>query len=170
MLARLCGGIDCAVGDVVDTVDAATRSRIMRAVPQSDTSPELRLRSALHCLGLRYRLHVQSLPGSPDIVFAAPRVAVFAHGCYWHRHPGCKLATTPKSNAVFWQEKFRDNVARDHRAVEGLEDDGWAVAVVWQCEVLASADEVARRISSLVSQRRRTLNRAESVRRALNRV
>ncbi|RYF55878.1 MAG: DNA mismatch endonuclease Vsr [Comamonadaceae bacterium] len=150
----------------MDTVNAVTRSRIMRAVPRSDTVPELRLRHALHRIGMRYRLHDRTLPGSPDIVFAGPRVAVFVHGCYWHRHQSCQLATTPKSNEDFWQKKFRDNVARDRRAVDGLEADGWEVVVVWQCEVLAAADLVARRISSLISQRHLCLNRAEPMRRA----
>jgi DNA mismatch endonuclease, patch repair protein len=138
----------------VDTVDAATRSRIMRAVPRSDTAPELLLRKALHRLGLRYRLHVRSLPGSPDIVFVGPRVAVFVHGCYWHRHEGCRLATTPKSNAGFWQGKFRDNVARDRHAVKQLEADGWAVVIAWQCEVQTASALVAERVSSIVSKRR----------------
>jgi DNA mismatch endonuclease (patch repair protein) len=138
----------------VDTVDAETRSRIMRAVPRSDTAPELRLRHAVHRLGLRYRLHVRSLPGSPDIVFAGSRVAVFVHGCYWHRHPNCRLATTPQSNSDFWQEKFRANGARDRRVVEELEVDGWAVVIAWQCEVAKSPDEIAGRIASLVLRRR----------------
>lgn len=153
MLARLCGR---AIGSdelLMDTVDATTRSRIMRAVRRSDTGPELRLRSSLHRIGLRYRLHVRSLPGSPDIVFPGPRVAVFVHGCYWHRHIGCKLSTTPKSNAEFWERKFRDNVARDRLAVDRLEFEGWAVIVVWQCEVQADADAIAARISSVVSHR-----------------
>jgi DNA mismatch endonuclease (patch repair protein) len=127
----------------------------MRAVPRLDTTPELDLRRALHRLGLRYRLHVRSLPGSPDIVFARSRVAVFVHGCYWHRHEGCRLATTPKSNADFWQEKFRDNVARDRRAVERLDARGWAVIVAWQCEVRAAPHLVAKRVSSIVLERRR---------------
>jgi DNA mismatch endonuclease (patch repair protein) len=129
----------------VDTVDAVTRSRIMRAVLRSNTAPELRLRQVLHRLGLRYRLHVRSLPGSPDIVFPGPRVAVFVHGCYWHRHEGCRLATTPKSNADFWQVKFLDNVARDRRAVEQLEADGWTVVLAWQCEMQATPERVGSR-------------------------
>lgn len=126
----------------------------MRAVPRSDTAPEVRLRHALHRMGLRYRLHVRSLPGSPDIVFSAPRVVVFVQGCYWHRHEGCRLSTTPKSNAAFWQAKFRDNVARDRRVVEQLESKGWVVVVAWQCEVQACTDVVARRVFSTVSRRR----------------
>ena len=137
----------------MDTVDAATRSRIMRAVPRSNTAPELLVRQALHRLGLRYRLHVRGLPGSPDIVFPGPRVAVFVHGCYWHRHDGCRLATTPKSNADFWQGKFRDNLSRDGRVVEQLEGDGWAVIVAWQCEVQATPGLVAERVHSIVSKR-----------------
>lgn len=148
----------------MDTVDAVTRSRIMRAVPRSGTAPEVRLRNALHRLGLRYRLHVRSLPGSPDIVFAGPRVVVFVHGCYWHRHEGCKLSTTPKSNADFWQQKFRDNVARDCRAVEQLEADGWAVVVAWQCEVQRTPDLVAERVSSIVSKREVGQRRRKKVR------
>ena len=139
----------------MDTVDAVTRSRIMRAVRRRDTVPEVRLRHALHRMGLRYRLHVRSLPGSPDIVFATPRVVVFVHGCYWHRHEGCRLASTPKSNADFWRVKFRDNVVRDRRIVEQLESDGWVVLVAWQCEVQASADAVAKRIFSAVAKRRK---------------
>ncbi len=139
----------------MDTVDAATRSRIMRAVPRSNTAPELRLRQVLHRLGLRYRLHVRSLPGSPDIVFPGPRVAVFVHGCYWHRHEGCRLATTPKSNAGFWQTKFLDNVARDRRAVEQLEADGWVVVLAWQCEVQSTPDLIAERVHSTVLERSR---------------
>ena len=136
----------------------------MRAVPRSGTAPEVRLRNALHRLGLRYRLHVRSLPGSPDIVFAGPRVVVFVHGCYWHRHEGCKLSTTPKSNADFWQQKFRDNVARDCRAVEQLEADGWAVVVAWQCEVQRTPDLVAERVSSIVSKREVGQRRRKKVR------
>lgn len=138
----------------MDTVAAATRSRIMRAVPRRDTSPELLLRHALHRLGLRYRLHLRPLPGSPDIVFTRPRVAIFVHGCYWHRHQGCRLATTPKSNAEFWRQKFSDNVARDSRVVKQLEADGWAVFIAWQCEVQAAPDLVAERIRSVVSKPR----------------
>jgi DNA mismatch endonuclease (patch repair protein) len=159
MLAGQCRRIGCPIGDVVDTVDIATRSRIMRAVPRSDTAPELQLRRALHRLGLRYRLHVRSLPGSPDIVFAGPRVAVFVHGCYWHRHKGCRLATTPKSNTDFWKVKFCDNIARDRRVVEQLEADGWVVVLAWQCEVAANLDLVAKRVSSMVADRRNGADR-----------
>ncbi len=142
----------------MDTVDATTRSRIMRAVPRSDTTTELRLRHELHRLGLRYRLHVRSLPGSPDIVFKGPRVAVFVHGCYWHRHEGCRLATSPKSNANFWQEKFRDNISRDRRVVGQLEAQGWIVVIAWQCEVQEALDLVAGRVSSVVLERRSRLS------------
>ncbi|TIX20101.1 MAG: very short patch repair endonuclease, partial [Mesorhizobium sp.] len=86
--------------DHIDNDDypvSSQRSRIMRSVRQKDTSPEMKVRSALHAAGLRYRLHVKGLPGTPDLVFPRRKVVVFVHGCFWHRHPGCHLATTPKS-------------------------------------------------------------------------
>ena len=118
----------------MDTVDSATRSRIMARVGQKDTDPEMRLRRALHNIGLRYRLHDRNLPGSPDIVFPRFGAVLFVHGCFWHRH-GCKATTTPASNAEFWRNKFEENMARDRRNVEALLNLGWRVAVVWECSL-----------------------------------
>src|SRR5262249_47403613 len=97
--------------------------------------PELVLRRELHARGLRYRLHAKDLPGKPDIVFRKQKVAVFVHGCFWHRHEGCKVANIPKSNTAFWKEKFDRNVARDQANREKLEHLGWTVNVVWECEL-----------------------------------
>ncbi len=96
----------------------------MSRIRSSNTSPEVALRSALHALGLRFRLHRKDLPGKPDIVLPQYRTAIFVHGCFWHRHEGCKVATTPKSNTEFWVEKFARNVARDLRSREALEAQG----------------------------------------------
>ena len=85
-------------------------------------------------MGLRYRLYRRDLPGTPDLVFPKHHVVVFVHGCFWHHHPGCKKATTPKSRVGFWQSKFDRNVARDRRTVEKLGALGWRVAVIWECE------------------------------------
>lgn len=106
----------------------------MRSVRSKDTQPEMRVRSTVHALGARYRLHVKGLPGSPDMVFRSRKLCVFVHGCYWHRHPGCHLASTPSSNAVFWLEKFARNVERDARKEAELRAAGWDVAVIWECE------------------------------------
>lgn len=95
---------------------------------------EMRVRRAAHALGLRYRLYRRDLPGTPDLVFPKHRIVVFVHGCFWHRHPGCKKATTPKSRVEFWQSKFDRNVARDRETVEELGALEWGVAVIWECE------------------------------------
>ncbi|HCS52202.1 MAG TPA: very short patch repair endonuclease [Planctomycetaceae bacterium] len=117
----------------MDTVSPETRSRIMAAVPQKHTKPEILVRKICHALGRRFRLHRRDLPGSPDLVFPKDRKAIFVHGCFWHRH-GCRLTTTPKSNAEFWQEKFDRNRERDLQANVDLQYDGWEVLVIWQCE------------------------------------
>lgn len=111
-----------------------TRSRIMRSVRQKKTKPEMVVRRALHALGYRFRVNVKGLPGSPDIAFAARRKAIFVHGCFWHRHSGCRLASTPKTRIDFWQEKFARNVERDARKVAEFEAEGWQILTVWECE------------------------------------
>ncbi|GGZ72007.1 very short patch repair endonuclease [Lysobacter xinjiangensis] len=108
---------------------------MMRAVKGKHTKPELLVRSAAHRCGLRFRIHKRDLPGSPDVVFPRHKVALFVHGCYWHRHPGCRKATTPATNVEFWAEKFRANVARDSRNRDALTALGWRVVEVWECEV-----------------------------------
>ncbi|WP_235430487.1 DNA mismatch endonuclease Vsr [Xanthomonas sp. MUS 060] len=106
----------------------------MRSVRQKNTSPEVIVRRAAHALGARFRLHQKSLSGRPDIVFPSRKLCVFVHGCFWHRHPGCRLASTPGTNVDFWLEKFRRNVDRDARKSEELESLGWRVEVIWECE------------------------------------
>lgn len=118
----------------MDIVDHATRSRMMSGIRGKDTKPELIVRSYLHRAGLRFRLHAK-LPGKPDLVLPRYRTAVFVHGCFWHRHEGCRYATTPASNAEFWQEKFASNVRRDARAKQQLEELGWHVQVIWACQL-----------------------------------
>lgn len=111
-----------------------SRSDIMRAVKRAHTKPEMIVRRALHALGLRFRLHRRDLPGSPDIVLPRLRTVVFVHGCFWHRHPGCRYATTPKSRQEYWLPKFEANVERDARKEAQLRELGWRVAVIWECE------------------------------------
>lgn len=105
----------------------------MAAVRQKDTGPEITLRRALHKSGLRYRLHEKTLPGTPDICFPKWRAVILVHGCFWHRHEGCKKASLPKSNLLFWESKFRRNVERDRKNVEDLLAANWRVAIVWEC-------------------------------------
>ncbi|MER9209039.1 DNA mismatch endonuclease Vsr [Mesorhizobium sp. M0771] len=106
----------------------------MSRVRGKDTIPEMIVRRVLHRLGYRYRLHHPKMPGRPDLVLASRRKIIFIHGCFWHRHVGCRKATLPKTNQDFWQEKFVRNVARDEKMRAALEAQGWDVLVVWQCE------------------------------------
>lgn len=117
-------------------VDPA-RSAQMAKIKGRDTKPEMRVRRALHAAGLRYRLHVKGLPGKPDIILPSRRIAIFVHGCFWHRHPdpSCKLARMPKSRIDFWQDKLEGNRARDERNEAALRADGWDVKVMWECEI-----------------------------------
>ena len=106
---------------------------MMAGIGSKDTVPELSLRRALHARGLRYRLHDRRLPGTPDLVFRRFGAVCFIHGCFWHRHAGCRYATTPATRAEFWEVKFRANVERDARNRHNLLESGWRVAVVWEC-------------------------------------
>lgn len=137
---------------MTDIVDTATRSRMMAGIGGRDTRPELRLRKALHALGHRYRLHVKELPGRPDIVLPGHRVAIFVHGCFWHRHRGCRYATCPATRPDFWRQKFEANVRRDASNVKDLLGSGWRVAVVWECSLRKSekVTEVAAEISGWI--------------------
>lgn len=126
---------------MADVVDTATRSKMMAGIRGKDTTPELALRRALHGAGFRFRLHARELPGRPDLVLPRWRVAVQVHGCFWHRHPGCRYATDPATRPEFWSAKFAGNVARDARNHAALLASGWRVATVWECAL--SKDRLA---------------------------
>lgn len=119
----------------VDTVSERQRSWNMSRIHSKDTKPEMIVRSFLHKNGFRFRLHVKNLPGHPDIVLPKYRTVVEVRGCFWHRHPGCRQATTPSTNAEFWQEKFKRNVERDRNTEKQLKELGWNLIVVWECEL-----------------------------------
>lgn len=120
---------------MVDHVSRERRSAIMSLVRDRDTAPEIVVRKAAHRLGLRFRLRGRGLPGRPDLVLPKWRTAIFVNGCYWHRHPGCKRTTIPKSNPEFWMRKFDSNVRRDAANYVRLTEMGWRVIVIWQCEI-----------------------------------
>lgn len=118
---------------MTDVVGKEKRSQMMRGIRGKNTTPEIRVRKALHALGFRYRLYQGDLAGKPDLVFAKHNAVLFVHGCYWHRHHNCKLASTPSSNTQFWQEKFAGNIKRDQQNIRTLRDAGWCVGIVWEC-------------------------------------
>lgn len=135
----------------MDTVDKATRSRIMASVRQRDTGPEIKLRRALHRLGFRYRLHCKTLPGSPDIVFPKYKAVIFVHGCFWHSH-GCKYSTKPTTRQTFWQNKFAANKERDQRKIQELREAGWRVLVVWECAIKTNDAVLFRKSQKAVAK------------------
>ncbi len=118
---------------MTDIVDKATRSRMMAGIRGKDTEPEMLVRRFLFKSGFRYRLHDSIIPGKPDLVLPKYKLVIFVHGCFWHRHKGCKLAYTPKSNIDRWMNKFRDNVQRDANQVQQLISAGWKVLIIWEC-------------------------------------
>lgn len=129
----------------MDHLTREHRSWNMSRIRGRDTRPERMVRSILHRLGFRFRLHSSSLPGHPDVVLPKYRCVVFVHGCFWHRHPHCKFAYIPKSRIDFWTRKFAENVARDRRTTNSLRQAGWRVVIVWECE-LSAPDNLARRL------------------------
>ncbi len=131
---------------MVDSLTAERRSWNMSRIRGRNTGPELRLRSLLHRAGFRFRLHAKHLPGRPDVVLPKYRTAIFVHGCFWHRHSGCRNATMPSTRREFWQKKFEGNVGRDTHNQAMLEAAGWSVLIIWECELKAEAEGVVRRL------------------------
>lgn len=120
---------------MADVLSPEQRRRNMSRIRGRDTEPERVVRSMLHRMGYRFRLHRRDLPGRPDIVLPRLWSVIFVHGCFWHRHPGCRYTTTPKTRAEFWQKKFDENVERDRRNVAALRKAGWQVLCLWECEI-----------------------------------
>ena len=129
---------------MTDRLSVERRSWLMSRIPSANTSPEIRVRSIAHALGLRFRLHRKDLPGTPDLVFSSRRAVLFVSGCFWHRHSGCRKASMPKTRKRFWAEKFARNVARDRRVQSELRKLGWKTVVVWECQT--KRDDVLRNI------------------------
>ena len=119
---------------MIDYLTKEKRSWNMAQIRSKNTKPELIVRSLLHRIGYRFRLHRKDLPGKPDIVLPKYRTVIFVHGCFWHRHKGCKRCTMPKTNRDYWLEKFSHNIVKDGEYIRKLENDGWKVLIVWECE------------------------------------
>ncbi|MGH1421597.1 MAG: very short patch repair endonuclease [Hyphomonas sp.] len=132
---------------MTDIVSPEKRSRMMSGIRGKNTKPELILRKILFRNGFRYRLHRKDLPGKPDIVLAKWNAAIFVHGCFWHRHSGCRLTTTPATRPEFWKQKFEANVDRDKRNKAQLLAAGWRVAIVWECGMRKDPELIAARLS-----------------------
>jgi DNA mismatch endonuclease, patch repair protein len=124
----------------------------MSRIKGENTMPERIVRSALHALGYRFRLHSRNLPGKPDIVLPKHRAVVFVHGCFWHHHLGCPFAYVPRTREVFWKTKFADNALRDHKVSEEIEKRGWRVIVIWECE-LADVERLREKLLAVLATR-----------------
>ncbi len=121
----------------MDRISKEHRSWNMSRIRSGDTKPERIVRSLLHGRGYRFRLHRKDLPGKPDIVLPKYKTVIFVHGCFWHRHKGCKHASTPKTRKDFWQTKFNSNIERDIKAQKQLNSAGWKIIIIWECELSA---------------------------------
>jgi DNA mismatch endonuclease (patch repair protein) len=133
----------------MDIVAPLQRSALMSRIRGKDTKPEIAVRRAAHALGYRFRLHRGDLPGSPDLIFPRLHKVIFVHGCFWHRHAGCRYAYVPKSNVDFWAKKFSSNVRRDSQALQRLADQRWGMLVVWECE-LSDASVLSARLAAFL--------------------
>ncbi len=132
-----------------DRLTKEQRSWNMSRIRSKDTKPEIIVRRLLHAMGVRYRLHRAGLPGKPDIVLGPRRLVIFVHGCFWHRHAGCREATMPSANRDFWEAKLEGNAARDLRHRAALRKLGWRIAVIWECET-RQPEKLMRRLVRLV--------------------
>lgn len=130
---------------MTDTLSRIERSERMSRIRDKGSTAEMKLRRLIHGIGFRYRLHVKELPGKPDLVFPSRRAVIFMHGCFWHRHEGCKLARLPKSKLDFWKPKLEANKERDLLHQQQLRDLGWRILVVWECEMIYT-----ERVSTIV--------------------
>ena len=135
---------------MTDRITKEHRSWNMARIRSKDTKPEKTVRSTLHAMGYRFRLHVKSLPGTPDIVLPKYHTAIFVHGCFWHRHPDCKYAYTPKSRIDFWNQKFEQNVARHREVMMELQQLGWYSITVWECET-KDTEKMFRKLAANLS-------------------
>jgi DNA mismatch endonuclease (patch repair protein) len=140
---------------MTDRLTKERRSWNMAQIKGKDTWPEVLVRSMMHRAGYRFRKNVKSLPGKPDIVLPKYQTVIFVHGCFWHRHKGCKNTRTPKSNKAFWKKKFEQNVSNDRKHVRQLKKLGWKVVLVWTCELKKPEKLVQSLEKSLAAKERK---------------
>ncbi len=138
---------------MADSLSPEKRSWNMSRVHNADTSIEVKVRKFLFSKGFRFRKNDKRYPGKPDVVLPKYKTVIFVHGCFWHRHEGCKDTTTPKTRTGFWEEKFRKNVENDKLHMELLNNDGWNVIVIWECEIEKDFDNTMNRVVRQILER-----------------
>jgi DNA mismatch endonuclease, patch repair protein len=135
----------------MDKLSPEHRSWNMSRIKGKDTEIEKVTRSVLHRMGKRFRKNKKGLAGKPDIVMTGYKTVIFVHGCYWHRHKGCKDTTSPKTNVKKWSEKFEGNVKRDKRNIKTLEKDGWNVGIIWGCQT-KNRENLEKRLQKIIDE------------------
>lgn len=140
---------------MADTISLDKRSWNMSRIRSKDTEAEIKVRKYLFSRGFRYRKNVAQLPGRPDIVMKKYKSVIFVHGCFWHRHEGCKRAATPKTRQEYWLPKFERNIENDRKHIEELEAAGWKVIVLWECEINNDFQEIMDKTISFLREKER---------------
>lgn len=135
---------------MADRLTIEKRSWNMSQIHSKNTKPELKVRSVLHRLGYRFRIHKRDLPGKPDIVLSKYKKVVFVHGCFWHRHDNCVNASRPKTNSEYWEKKIETNIKRDKEHEEELINSGWEVIIIWECEIEDSCENISSFLKSRI--------------------
>ncbi|MCP4050881.1 MAG: DNA mismatch endonuclease Vsr [bacterium] len=135
----------------MDTISKEHRSWNMSRIKSKNTRPEMTVRSTLHKMGFRFRLHNNKMPGKPDIVLPRYKTVIFVHGCFWHRHSNCKYAYNPKSKTDFWRNKFKETVRRDKDKELTLKSSGWKVLTIWECEI-KNTENIEDKIKRLIKR------------------
>ena len=141
----------------MDILTKEKRSWNMSRIRSGNTKPELLVRSLLHRMGYRFRLHRKDLPGKPDIVLPKHKAVIFIHGCFWHHHDGCKYAYIPKTRQEFWRAKFKSNVERDKKVKKQLKEKNWRILVIWECE-LSNIESIIKRLKDYLNKERTDKN------------
>jgi len=136
---------------MADKLDKKARSLNMSKIKSKDTLPEILVRKKLHSLGFRFRLHKKELPGKPDIVLPKYQTVIFINGCFWHRHENCIEASKPKTNSDYWENKINNNIERDKKNYILLEQNGWNVVILWECEIIKNKNSLNDLLINLLS-------------------
>lgn len=138
----------------MDKVSKEHRSWNMSRIRSKNMKPELIVRRLVHSMGYRYRLHRKDLPGKPDLVFSSRKKVIFLHGCFWHQHPDskCQIVRFPRSGISYWLPKLQKNIARDHEVQKTLQERGWHVLVVWECETKDEPNNLRNRLRAFLQE------------------
>lgn len=143
---------------MADTVSREKRSWNMSRIRSKDTAAEVKVRKYLFSQGFRYRKNVMQLPGKPDIVLPKYKTVIFVHGCFWHRHEGCKRAAIPKTRQEYWLPKLERNIMNDKKHAGELASAGWKVIVIWECEIAGSFQEIMDKTVATIKEEAQSTN------------